>query len=123
MDKRPWPNYRTCPLFRSHRTSFICLLKFCLGVCTSCRSFFRRSVQTGQFKSFQCKSRTGDVCAIDSKTRRSCKKCRFVRFFLSCVLMIYCVLNMVLRPSIVRHMIEIRLIRRPSIDFSVLTLA
>ncbi len=40
------------------------------------------SVQTGQSSSFQCKIQfveNGDVadCLIDSKNRRSCKKCRF----------------------------------------------
>jgi hypothetical protein len=81
------------------------------GVCTSCRSFFRRSVQSGQFKTFDCKNKNNstntklksantevksthtkvksEMCSIDSKTRRSCKKCRFdrlknVKFLFDC---------------------------------------
>lgn len=56
-----------------------CRFKFygCKGVCSSCRSFFRRSVQSGQYRIFECRS---IGCLIDSKNRMSCKKCRFQRF-------------------------------------------
>lgn len=44
--------------------------------CISCRGFFRRSVQSRQFKAFACIS-TLLSCPVDSKSRKSCKKCRF----------------------------------------------
>lgn len=46
--------------------------------CISCRGFFRRSVQTGQYAQFACLNRNpNQICPVDSKTRKSCKKCRF----------------------------------------------
>ena len=45
-------------------------------ICHSCRGFFMRSVQTFAYKTFhekQCNSK----CVIQSKSRKSCKKCRF----------------------------------------------
>ena len=42
--------------------------------CTSCRAFFRRSVQHDAYKKFFCSSKN---CKIDSKSWRSCKWCRF----------------------------------------------
>ena len=53
----------------------------CKGVCSSCRNFFRRSVHSGQFTYFECKIRfengSAAACVIDSKNRKSCKKCRY----------------------------------------------
>ena len=46
------------------------------GICHSCRGFFMRSVQTFSYKTFhqkQCNSK----CVIQSKSRKSCKRCRF----------------------------------------------
>lgn len=44
-------------------------------VCVSCRGFFRRTVQNNHQTIFQC---LGDLnCVIDSKSRKSCKFCRF----------------------------------------------
>ena len=42
--------------------------------CTSCRAFFRRSVQHDAYKKFFCSTKN---CKIDSKSWRSCKWCRF----------------------------------------------
>ena len=42
--------------------------------CISCRGFFRRSVQSNHYKSFDCKVSN---CVVDVKTRKNCKKCRF----------------------------------------------
>ena len=44
------------------------------SVCHSCRGFFMRSVQTEYFKDFKHKA---SGCEVNSKTRKSCKKCRF----------------------------------------------
>ena len=45
-------------------------------VCHSCRGFFRRSVQNNHYPLFECS--TGlKKCIIQSKTRKSCKFCRF----------------------------------------------
>ena len=71
------------------------------NVCTSCRGFFRRSVQSKQYPLFVCNlsgnnnlpinkidvesyknqeyNVTSKLCAIDSKSRKSCKHCRFLR--------------------------------------------
>ncbi len=53
-------------------------------VCLSCRGFFRRSVQSNQHPFFQCLQKNqvngvavGEKCVIDSKSRKSCKRCRF----------------------------------------------
>lgn len=46
--------------------------------CHSCRGFFRRSVQNGHYPLFQCSDQGN--CVIKSKTRKSCKFCRFRRF-------------------------------------------
>ena len=45
--------------------------------CYSCRGFFRRAVQTEHYKVFLCEG-AGD-CVIRSKSRKSCKLCRFQR--------------------------------------------
>ncbi len=47
------------------------------NTCVSCRAFFMRSVKNKFYKSFQCKSLGKTLCVIESKGRRSCKKCRF----------------------------------------------
>ena len=47
------------------------------NVCISCRGFFRRSVQSQQYTVFTCTS--NNQCVIDSKSRKSCKKCRFAK--------------------------------------------
>ena len=44
-------------------------------VCHSCRAFFRRSVQGNNSDSFVCDAI--GCCSIDSKSWKSCKKCRF----------------------------------------------
>lgn len=44
-------------------------------VCTSCRAFFRRSVQSGRHPDFKCDQ--VNECKIDSKSWKSCQKCRF----------------------------------------------
>ncbi len=45
-------------------------------VCSSCRAFFKRSVQDNAYKGFLC--RQGDsACMIDSKSWSSCQLCRF----------------------------------------------
>ena len=71
------------------------------NVCTSCRGFFRRSVQSKQYPLFVCnlnennnlpiskinieifknhgESVASTLCTIDSKSRKSCKHCRFLR--------------------------------------------
>ncbi len=53
-------------------------------VCLSCRGFFRRSVQSNQHPFFKClqKDHVEGVavegkCVIDSKSRKSCRRCRF----------------------------------------------
>ena len=46
-------------------------------ICPSCRGFFMRSVKNSIFQHFQHNSRHVGECIIDSKTRQSCKKCRF----------------------------------------------
>jgi len=63
---------KVCQIQRSSRFKFY----GCKGVCPSCRSFFRRSVQTCQWHPFEHKNFS---CIIDSKNRTSCKKCRFQR--------------------------------------------
>lgn len=45
--------------------------------CNSCRAFFRRSIQGGRQGDFRCKF--GQKCVIDSKSWKSCQKCRFER--------------------------------------------
>ncbi len=48
------------------------------GACASCRAFFMRSVRRKDFEGFQCKNDLNKTtCVIESKGRRSCKKCRF----------------------------------------------
>ena len=46
------------------------------SICHSCRGFFMRSVQTSDFKTFH-KKQCNSKCVIESKSRKSCKKCRF----------------------------------------------
>ena len=43
------------------------------SACHSCRAFFMRSVRSTKFRTFKHR----EECVIDSKTRKSCKKCRF----------------------------------------------
>ncbi len=44
--------------------------------CTSCRAFFKRSIQRDTYKTFLCQQ--GDfTCHINSKSRKSCQLCRF----------------------------------------------
>lgn len=43
------------------------------SVCHSCRAFFMRSVKSLKYKAFKHNAE----CVIDSKTRKSCKRCRF----------------------------------------------
>ena len=45
--------------------------------CHSCRGFFRRSVQNNHHELFRCVG-SGD-CVIESKSRKSCQRCRFRR--------------------------------------------
>ena len=47
--------------------------------CYSCRAFFRRSVQSGNFKQYIC--RKGNNCVITLKTRKNCQKCRIEKCF------------------------------------------
>ncbi len=47
------------------------------GVCASCRAFFMRSVQNNLYDNFKCSSDKSTICVIESKARKSCKKCRF----------------------------------------------
>ena len=48
------------------------------GICPSCRGFFQRSVKSELFKVFKHAAIPPEtICVIDSKTRKSCKKCRF----------------------------------------------
>ena len=44
-------------------------------ICPSCRGFFMRAVQTQFYTLFDHNAKV--KCAIDSKNRKSCKKCRF----------------------------------------------
>ena len=43
--------------------------------CSSCRAFFRRSVQSNSYESFKCS--INQNCVIDSKSWKSCRFCRF----------------------------------------------
>lgn len=43
--------------------------------CSSCRAFFRRSVQNRTFEAFKCPG--NQACRIDSKSWKSCRFCRF----------------------------------------------
>ena len=46
------------------------------SICPSCRGFFMRSVQSQIYQTFQdCPLNSG--CVIESKSRKSCKSCRF----------------------------------------------
>ena len=45
-------------------------------ICHSCRELFRGSVKSSSFKIFKHNAIPGG-CVINSKTRQSCKKCRF----------------------------------------------
>ena len=45
-------------------------------ICHSCRGFFMRSVKNSMFEKFKHNTLDGQ-CVIDSKTRQSCKKCRY----------------------------------------------
>ncbi len=48
-------------------------------ICTSCRGFFLRSVQSGLYEYFQCSANKSKQCVIESKLRQSCRKCRFAK--------------------------------------------
>lgn len=43
--------------------------------CDSCKAFFRRSVQSGAYKSFQCPD--NKTCLISKQNRKVCQYCRF----------------------------------------------
>nr|XP_045608524.1 nuclear hormone receptor family member nhr-85-like [Procambarus clarkii]XP_045608583.1 nuclear hormone receptor family member nhr-85-like [Procambarus clarkii] len=43
--------------------------------CDSCKAFFRRSVQSGAYKSFQCPE--NKICPISKQNRKVCQYCRF----------------------------------------------
>ncbi|KAG7158619.1 peroxisome proliferator-activated receptor alpha-like [Homarus americanus] len=43
--------------------------------CDSCKAFFRRSVQSGAYKSFQCPE--NKTCPISKQNRKVCQYCRF----------------------------------------------
>ena len=47
--------------------------------CSSCRAFFRRSVQNKAYEKFLCKNKQTRLqfCNIDSKSWKSCKYCRY----------------------------------------------
>ena len=45
--------------------------------CSSCRSFFRRSAQSGKYKEYKCSKKR--KCVMDRETRKHCKYCRFQR--------------------------------------------
>ena len=47
--------------------------------CSSCRAFFRRSVQNKAYEKFVCKNQQTRLqfCIIDSKSWKSCKYCRY----------------------------------------------
>ncbi len=47
--------------------------------CHSCRGFFRRSVQSGHWRLFRCKTGDRGNCTVLSRTRQSCQSCRFRR--------------------------------------------
>lgn len=47
--------------------------------CFSCRAFFRRSIQNGSAKQYNCKK--GGHCDITLKTRKNCQKCRLEKCF------------------------------------------
>lgn len=47
--------------------------------CFSCRAFFRRSIQNGSAKQYNCKK--GGNCDITLKTRKNCQKCRLEKCF------------------------------------------
>ncbi len=49
------------------------------GICGSCRGFFKRSVQSGFYSYFKCLTTKSKPCVIESKSRKSCKKCRFAK--------------------------------------------
>ena len=53
-------------------------------VCTSCRAFFRRSVQTKYHELFACKKVQN--CPVDEKNRKSCQYCRQDTFYSTCLL-------------------------------------
>ncbi|XP_059475007.1 thyroid hormone receptor beta-A-like isoform X2 [Neocloeon triangulifer] len=48
--------------------------------CDSCKAFFRRAVQSGTYRNFQCPHQPGGwnkFCVITVASRKSCQKCRF----------------------------------------------
>ena len=46
------------------------------NICQSCRVFFFRSVQTSAYQTFE-RQKCDNECVIQSKNRKSCKRCRF----------------------------------------------
>ncbi|CAG2165840.1 unnamed protein product [Oppiella nova] len=50
---------------------------FCAITCQSCKAFFRRNAY--KYEKFKC--RFGDICIINEKTRKMCKKCRLKKCF------------------------------------------
>ena len=49
--------------------------------CISCRVFFRRMIQKSQQSGLNCRKKQGQLghCVIDSKSRGSCRRCRYER--------------------------------------------
>ncbi len=49
------------------------------AACNSCRAFFRRSVQSGNYAKFACRGLGGSgvMCETKSKSWKSCQWCRF----------------------------------------------
>ena len=46
--------------------------------CLSCRGFFRRAIKKDNYKEFKCPRSSGpNPCPIDSRSRRSCRACRY----------------------------------------------
>ncbi|CAB4069228.1 unnamed protein product [Lepeophtheirus salmonis] len=49
------------------------------GSCISCRAFFGRAVKSKSYTKFKCSESGKLKCIVDSKSRKSCKHCRFYR--------------------------------------------
>ena len=65
-------NYKVCQNSKASSHSYY----GATSICPSCRGFFMRSVQSQNYQAFQkCPLNSG--CVIESKSRKSCKSCRF----------------------------------------------
>lgn len=51
-------------------------LNYGASSCLSCRAFFRRCVQTGNYLKMRCQ-KSGGNCEVNEKTRRDCRSCRY----------------------------------------------